>query len=110
MPVRRLFLAETVPLLTDDLRFNKIITNLGLGIRTTSTDDSMIVVYKNEEGSTIFTDTLSDMTKRYTILGSRGNALFWKLNFKNTGNDSWSNTILDRFDIYYNETVKDKVE
>ena len=109
-PFRIALEAETVPLLTDDLRFNKIITNLGLGVRTTSTDDSMIVVYKNEEGSTIFTDTLSDMTKRYTILGSRGNALFWKLNFKNTGNDSWSNTILDRIDIYYKETLKEVVK
>ncbi len=109
-PFRIALEAETVPLLTDDLRFNKIITNLGIGIRTTSTSDSMIVVYKNEEGSTIFTDTLSDMTKRYTILGSRGNALFWKLNFKNTGNDSWSNTILDRIDIYYKETLKEVVK
>jgi hypothetical protein len=103
--------AETAPLMTEDLRFNKRITELGIGLRAAgSSTDSLVVIYKDEEGATQFTDTLSDSSERYTLLGGRGNALFWKLNLQNGGTGSWSNTILDRLDIYYTETLKDKVK
>jgi hypothetical protein len=103
--------AETAPLFTEDLRFNKQITELGVGLRANaSSTDSLVITYKDEEGVTQFTDTLFDSSERYTLLGGRGNALFWKLNLQNGGTGSWSNTILDRLDIYYNETLKDVVK
>lgn len=102
--------AETAPLFTEDLRFYKHITELGIGLRSSNSNDSLIVVYKDEEGATQFTDTLSDSSERYTLLGGRGNALFWKLNLQSDPSISWGNTILDRLDIYYNETLKDVVK
>ena len=109
-PFRIRLEAETVPLFTEDLRFYKSITNLGIGLRSSNSNDTLVIIYKDEEGTTKFTDTLSDSSKRYTILGGRNNALFWRLNLQSSGNHSWGNTILDRLDIYYNETVKEIVK